>query len=38
MTVSLTKESIDLGIVTNDAEASLKFYQDLLGFSFHSKG
>jgi len=38
MTVSLTKDSIDLGIVTNDAEASLKFYQDVLGFSFHSKG
>jgi glyoxylase I family protein len=32
MTVRLTKDSIDLGIVTNDAEAALGFYRDLLGF------
>ena len=38
MTLRISKDSIDLGIVTNDAEASLKFYQDVLGFSFHSKG
>lgn len=32
MSVSLTKDSIDLGIVTNDAAASIAFYRDLLGF------
>jgi catechol 2,3-dioxygenase-like lactoylglutathione lyase family enzyme len=32
MSVSLTKESIDLGIVTNDAAASIAFYRDVLGF------
>ena len=32
MSVELTKDSIDLGIVTRDAEASLKFYRDTLGF------
>ena len=30
----LTKDSIDLGIVVCDAEKSLAFYQDLLGFEF----
>jgi glyoxylase I family protein len=32
MSVSLTKDSIDLGIVTNDAVASIAFYRDVLGF------
>ncbi len=32
MSVELTKEAIDLGIVTRDAEAALKFYRDTLGF------
>jgi catechol 2,3-dioxygenase-like lactoylglutathione lyase family enzyme len=32
MSVALTKDSIDLGIVTNDAAASIAFYRDLLGF------
>ena len=31
MGVALTKDSIDLGIVTRDAEAALKFYRDTLG-------
>jgi catechol 2,3-dioxygenase-like lactoylglutathione lyase family enzyme len=32
MTVALTKDSIDLGIVTRDAGPMLAFYRDLLGF------
>jgi len=32
MTVALTKDSIDLGIVVTDPQASLKFYRDTLGF------
>lgn len=32
MSVALTKDSIDLGIVVADAEASLAFYRDVLGF------
>ena len=31
MGVELTKDSIDLGIVVRDAEASLHFYRDILG-------
>ncbi|MDE2977193.1 MAG: VOC family protein [Acidobacteriota bacterium] len=31
MGVQLTKDSIDLGIVVRDAEASLQFYRDTLG-------
>jgi catechol 2,3-dioxygenase-like lactoylglutathione lyase family enzyme len=31
MPVQLTKDSIDLGIVVSDAEASLAFYRDTLG-------
>ncbi|MCU1396703.1 MAG: hypothetical protein JWM34_5131 [Ilumatobacteraceae bacterium] len=31
MTVELAKDSIDLGIVVTDAEASLAFYRDTLG-------
>lgn len=32
MGVALSKDSIDLGIVVKDAEASLAFYRDTLGF------
>jgi len=32
MGVNLTKDSIDLGIVTNDQERSVAFYRDVLGF------
>ena len=32
MALALTKDSIDLGIVVTDPEASLKFYRDTLGF------
>ncbi|MGI9616596.1 MAG: VOC family protein [Acidimicrobiales bacterium] len=32
MGVKLAKNSIDLGIVISDSEASLAFYRDLLGF------
>lgn len=32
MGVSLSKDSIDLGIVTDNAEAMVTFYKDLLGF------
>ena len=31
MGVELTKDSVDVGIVVKDAEASLKFYRDTLG-------
>ena len=33
MGVALTKDSIDLGIIVKDAEASLRFYRDTLGFT-----
>ena len=32
MAVQLTKDSIDLGIVIRDSDASLAFYRDTLGF------
>lgn len=32
MGVNLRKDSIDLGIVVKDSEASLAFYRDVLGF------
>jgi catechol 2,3-dioxygenase-like lactoylglutathione lyase family enzyme len=32
MTITLTKDSIDIGIVVKDAEAALGFYRDTLGF------
>jgi catechol 2,3-dioxygenase-like lactoylglutathione lyase family enzyme len=32
MTAWLAKDSIDIGIVTNDAEAAVGFYRDVLGF------
>lgn len=31
MPLEITKDSIDLGIITRDADASLKFYRDTLG-------
>ena len=31
MGVELTKDSVDLGIVVRDAEASLRFYRDVIG-------
>ena len=34
MSVDLTKDSVDLGIVVKDKEASLHFYRDTLGFKF----
>ena len=33
MTVELSKGAIDLGIVTNNSDAMLSFYRDLLGFT-----
>ena len=32
MTVQLTKDSIDLGIVVKDGDVALAFYRDTLGF------
>jgi catechol 2,3-dioxygenase-like lactoylglutathione lyase family enzyme len=32
MSIKLTKDSIDLGIVVSDGEKALKFYRDTLGF------
>ena len=34
MGVELTKDSVDVGIVVKDAEASLKFYRDTLGLKY----
>ena len=34
MGVKLTKQAIDLGIVTTNGPAMLAFYRDVLGFSF----
>ena len=36
MTIELTKDSIDLGIVTCDPESALRFYRDTLGFKYES--
>jgi len=33
MTIALTKDSIDIGIVVKDADAALGFYRDTLGFT-----
>lgn len=38
MGVQLSKDSIDLGIVITDSEASLGFYRDLLGFDHVADG
>ena len=32
MTIALTKDSIDIGIVVKDADAAVAFYRDTLGF------
>ena len=37
MSVALTKDSIDLGILTNDAESALAFYRDTLGFKYEAE-
>jgi catechol 2,3-dioxygenase-like lactoylglutathione lyase family enzyme len=34
MAVALVKQSIDLGIVTANGEAMLRFYRDVLGFRY----
>ena len=34
MPIDLKKSAIDLGIVTNQPDAMLEFYRDLLGFSY----
>ncbi len=34
MTVQLTKQSIDIGIVTTNGAAMLQFYRDVLGFKY----
>jgi catechol 2,3-dioxygenase-like lactoylglutathione lyase family enzyme len=34
MGVAITKRAIDLGIVTTNGEAMLKFYRDVLGFDY----
>jgi catechol 2,3-dioxygenase-like lactoylglutathione lyase family enzyme len=35
--MEIAKESLDLGILVSDIDASLKFYQDLLGLKFIEK-
>jgi len=37
MTIALTKDSIDLGIVTRNPDAMLTFYRDTLGFEFQGE-
>lgn len=37
MTIALTKDSIDLGIVTRNPESMLAFYRDTLGFEFQGE-
>ena len=37
MTIELTKDSIDLGIVTRNPDAMLAFYRDTLGFDFQGE-
>lgn len=34
MGIAITKKAIDLGIVTTNGEAMLKFYRDVLGLSY----
>ena len=35
--MEIAKDSLDLGILVSDINASLKFYQDLLGLKFIEK-
>jgi glyoxylase I family protein len=37
MTIQLSKDSIDLGIVTGNPESMLEFYRDTLGFEFQGE-
>ncbi|MDH3643755.1 MAG: VOC family protein, partial [Gammaproteobacteria bacterium] len=37
MTIQLSKDSIDLGIVTRNPGAMLEFYRDLIGFEFQGE-
>jgi len=37
MAVELTRNGIELGIITKDPEAALKFYRDTLGLAFERK-
>ena len=37
MKLEITKDSIDLGIVTTDVEPMLKFYRDTLGFELEGE-
>ena len=37
MTIQLTKDSIDLGIVTRNGPAQLEFYRDVLGFDYEGE-
>jgi len=36
MTIQITKDSIDLGIIVRDADAALKFYRDTLGLEYQT--
>ena len=37
MGINVTKSSIDLGIITKDAEPMLNFYRDVVGLSYQAK-
>lgn len=37
MGIQLTKDSIDLGIIVTDAEKTLAFYRDTLGFKYEGE-
>ena len=37
MTIELTKDSVDLGIVTRNPDAMLSFYRDTLGLEFEGE-
>jgi predicted enzyme related to lactoylglutathione lyase len=37
MGINVTKSSIDLGIITKDAEPMLTFYRDVVGLSYQAK-
>jgi predicted enzyme related to lactoylglutathione lyase len=36
MTLQLTKDGMDLGIVTTNGDAMLEFYRDVIGFEFEA--